>query len=105
MPNKLDILEITDKIIVVDTGKEDIEINKDAFENWIDNAGKRAFPDKIDFEGEYHPQVGLLDWSDYYDSHYFKSDIIEYLKVRDAKTGKLRDMYDLGAGLKKLLTK
>ncbi len=99
----MNILEITENLIVVDNGKKDVEINKLAFESWIDNSDKRSFIEDWSEAGEHRQISGVIDWEDYYGSHYLNSDIKEYLIVREAKTGKLKDMPDMAGSLKKLL--
>jgi hypothetical protein len=93
-------MTITTDLIELEDGTT---ITRDAFESWIDKSDKRDYCDDSCTCGEHDQKTGTMSWEQYYESHYLASDIKEFLTVRDAKTGKLKDMYDLGKGLKKLL--
>lgn len=84
--------------------EDETEVRKDLFEKWVDNNGKREYCYDYEECGEHRQDAGTLTWEEYYENG-IESDLREYLTVRDHKTGKLANMYDLGAGLKKLLKK
>lgn len=102
---KVEINQITDtEIFILQNNKVDEVINKAAFQQWVDNADKREWEMNWSDEGGNHRQdSGLMSWDDYYSSIYITNDIADYLTVREARTGKLRNMYDLGKGLSQIL--
>lgn len=101
MKQAFSIDEITQTHIHLDNG---VLIVKSHFERWIDDNDKRDWESNTSEETGSHVQMtGKMDWDQYYESNYLLSDILQYLKVRNPNTGKLKNMYDLGTGLKKLM--
>lgn len=99
----LEILEITDSLIHILYNEEEKSINRTAFEKWVDGRDKRQWVYDYSEAGEHRQTTGQMNWDEYYHSIYVNSDIAEFLSARDGMTGKLKSMYDLGLGLKKLL--
>jgi hypothetical protein len=95
------IAEITDTNIFLEDGTR---ISKVAFEKWVDNSDKREWELNSSDHNGYHKQVlGKMSWQEYYESDYLKSDVKEFLEVRNPENGKLRSMPDLNRSLKPIL--
>jgi len=99
----IDINEITDTFINVHFKGNDIQVEKKAFQVWIDNSDKREWELVYSNEsGEPVESTGLMSWDEYYRSIYLNNDLEEFLTVRE-ETCKLRNLY-MGKALNKLLT-
>ncbi len=103
---QIDILDITENYIIADVDGKETHVKREDFQVWADDNDLRDYcNDYSEYTGEHLQETGTMDWSDYYDCAGFKKDLEKYLTVRDAKTGKLKDLPDMGAALKKLLNK
>lgn len=86
----IEVIEITNDLIHLE---DNTTVDRAKFEKWIDENDKRDW-------GANTGETGIMTWEQYYDSKYLINDLAEYVNTR---SGKLKNMYDLGTGLKKLL--
>jgi hypothetical protein len=70
------------KLIHVETYEFVAEIKTEEFETWVEKEQKRewleVFPDK---DGEPLEMGGIMTWTDYYASPYFRTDMEEFVSI------------------------
>lgn len=98
---KAQVGEITDTQIILE---DETSIDKAAFEKWVDYDERRETElNYSDENGEHVQKCETLTWDEYYENPAFPYHLAEYLAVREAKTGKLKNLPDMAAALRKLV--
>lgn len=101
---KVEILETTPELIIVDKDGQIVEVKRELFFDW---AKDRGFLDTVSDtvqNGEHVQIEHTMTEDEYLSTQSIEEDLFIYLTVRNAKTAKLGSLVDLGASLKKLST-